>query len=292
MPRLKHLLTFANPLLLTLAALTFTLGTGMTRYLGRADEPLLFGLGIGWVLLILLAMNLLSIYFRPPNEPLIEDETIQERNWLRAAAFQISIAALGVAAILTVFLLQNGISLPAILFAALILLVAIFYALPPFRLIYGGFGEFSLSILLATLVPAFSLVLQMKETHRLLGAVAFPLTALTFAFFLVLNFSTFSEDRKYERDTLLLRIGWERAVPLHHILVLSAYLLFAAMPLLGFPWALILPAFYAIPFALFQIFWLQRISQGGAPNWNFLIALSIAVIGLTAYSLTLTFWIR
>ncbi|MBT3338152.1 MAG: UbiA family prenyltransferase [Anaerolineae bacterium] len=292
MKRIKHLLTFSNPLLLTLAALTYTLGTGIARYLGRADHPLLFGLGFGWVMLTLLAMNLLTVYFRPPNEPLIVEETIKERDWLRAAAFQLSLAALGVVAMLTVFLFLNSIAPSALLFAILIILAALAYALPPLRLVYSGFGEFTLAMLFALFIPAFSLTLQMGTVHRLLGAVTFPLTALTFATFLVTNFPDFSEDSKYERLTLLIRISWQRAVPLHHILVLSAYFLFAGMPLLGFPWALIAPVFLIMPFALFQIFWLQKISQGAPPNWKFLTVLSLSVLGLTTYILTITFWMR
>jgi len=235
MIKLKPLLTFSNPLLLTLSALTYTLGAGIARYLGRADSPLNFALGFGWILLLVLAMNLLTVYFRPHSEPLVGSETITGQNWLRAALFQISIATLGIVALLSVTLLQVGISPPAIFYAALNFVAALLYALPPFRLATKGFGELVLAVLVALLIPAFSLSLQMGEIHRLLAAVAFPLVALTLAFFLVLNFLTFGGDRKYERGTLLRRIGWERAIPLHHILVLTAYLLFAAMPQLGYP---------------------------------------------------------
>ena len=292
MNKLKYLLTFSQPLVLVLAALTYTLGTGIARYLGRAEAPLAFGLGLGWILLILLPMNLLTVYFRPPNEPLIKDETIVERNWLRAAAFQISIASLGVVAVLTVFLFQGGISSTALFFAVLIVLAALAYALPPLRLITSGFGELTLSLLLAALLPAFAFTLKTGEVHRLLGAVAFPLTALTLAFFLAMSFPTFREDNKYERSSLLIRIGWQRAVPLHHLLVLTAYLLFAAMPQLGIPWGVIWPVFLIMPFALFQIFWMQQIAFGANPNWKFLIALATTVLGLTTYILTVTFWIR
>ncbi len=292
MPRLKHLLTFTRPLTLLLAGMTYALGTGIARYLGRADSPLIFGLGFGWMILIITAMNLLSVYFRPHNEFLVEGETIPERNWLRVAAFQLSIAFLAVAAILTVFLFINGISPNASLFAVLILLAALIYAIPPLRLVTSGFGELILAILVAALVPAFAFTLQVGELHRLLAAVAFPLTALTLAVLLVFTFPAFAEDRKYERRTLLTLMGWQRAVPLHHILVFSAYLLFAAMPQFGIPWAAIAPVFLIMPFALFQIFWLQRISQGSPPNWKFLSVLAVTVLGLTTYVLTLTFWIR
>ena len=292
MNKLKSLLIFSNPLLIILATLTYTLGASIARYLGRADSPLIFWLGFSWLILLILAMNLLTVYFRPYNEPLIEDETIKERNWLRAAAFQISVGALGAVALLTVFLLQNNIAPIALFFATFIFLAAIAYALPPLRLVTSGFGELVLAILLALLIPAFSLSLQMGEIHRLLGAVSFPLTALALAFFLVLNFSTYKEDLKYERGSLLLRIGWERAVSLHHVLVLTAYLLLATMPFLGFPWAIIVPAFLVMPFAIFQIFWMQKIAQGASPNWKFLKTLAYSVIGLTLYILNLTFWMR
>ncbi|MBT3315440.1 MAG: UbiA family prenyltransferase [Anaerolineae bacterium] len=293
MTRLKHLLTFSNPLLLALVALTYTLGTGIARYLGRADHPLVFGMGFGWVILLLLAMNLLAIYFRPHNERLTEEETIVERNWLRAAAFQISIAALSVVALLTVFLLQQGVSPAALFFALLIFLAAIAYALPPLRLVTSGFGEFILAILFALLIPAFSLTLQLGELHRLLGAVAFPLAALALAFFLVLNFPAYKEDHKYERGSLLLRVGWQRAISLHHILIFSAYFLFAAMPFIAsVPWAVISSVFLVMPFAIFQVYWMQQIANGVSPNYKFLTLLAITVLGLTTYTLTLTFWIR
>ena len=292
MNKTKHLLSFSKPLLLTLATLTYFLGMGIARYLGRADSPLNFILGFGWIILLLLAMNLLTVYFRPYNEPLTGEETIVERNWLRAASFQISIAVLGMVALLTVMLFQSGVAPSAIIYAALILLVALAYALPPFRLVTSGFGELILAILLALLIPAFSLTLQMGEIHRLLGAVSFPLIALSFAYFLALDFPAYKEDRKYERGSLLLRIGWRRAIPFHHILILTAYLLFAAMPLFNLPRAIFLPPFYIAPFAILQIYWMQRIAQGASPNWKFLKTLSIALLGLTIYIITLTFWMR
>jgi 1,4-dihydroxy-2-naphthoate octaprenyltransferase len=293
MDRLKHLLTFSNPLLLALAALTYALGTGIARYLGRADHPLLFGMGFGWVILLLLVMNLLAVYFRPHNERLIEEETIVERNWLRAAAFQISVAALGTVALLTVFFLQQGVAPIALFFALLIFLAVIVYALPPFRLITSGFGEFILTILFALLIPAFSLALQMGELHRLLGAVSLPLAVLALAFFLVLNFPAYKEDLKYERGSLLLRVGWPRAISLHHILIFSAYFLFAAMPILAsIPWTVISSVFLVMPFAIFQVYWMQQIANGASPNWKFLTILAITVFGLTTYTLTITFWMR
>ena len=289
---LIKLLPFTNPLLLVLAALSYLLGTGIARYLGRADSPLNFWLGFGWILLLILAMNLLTIYFRPHNEPILPEETLKERNWARAALFQFSVALLGGVAFLTIALFQSGLNLTAIIFAAIIFILALIYALPPLRVARSGFGELTLAILFALLIPAFSLSLQMGDVHRLLSAVVFPLVLLAIAAFLALNFPAYKEDLKYERGSLLLRIGWERAIPLHHVLVLTAYLLFAAMPLLDFPRAIFTPPFFVAPLAFFQVYWMQKIAQGASPNWKFLKILSYSVIGLTLYILTITFWMR
>ena len=289
---MKKLIPFTNPLLLALAALSYTLGTGIARYLGRADAPLNSWLGFGWVFALVLAMNLLTVYFRPHNEPILAEETLKERNWVRAALFQFSMVLLGGVSLFSIALFQRGITPTVLFFALLILLLIFIYAIPPLRVARNGFGELFLAILFALFIPAFSLSLQMGEIHRLLGAIAYPLIALSLASFLALDFTTYKEDLRYERATLLFRIGWERAIPLHHILILTAYLLFAAMPLFGLPRALFMPAFFVAPLALFQIYWMQKIAQGASPNWKFLKILSYSVIGLTLYILTITFWMR
>ena len=292
MPRLKHLLTFTRPLLLVFAGMTYTLGTSIARYLGRADSPLTFSLGFGWVILVVMAMNLLAVYFRPHEERLVKDEPIAEQHWLRAAAFQLSVASLGVAAVLTVFLLQQNISPTAFVFAGIMLVVALIYALPPLRLVNSGFGEQILAAQIAAFVPAFSLALQTGDVHRLLSATITPIILLAIAYFLVLNFASYKDDIKYEHRTLLTRAGWQRAVNLHHIVILLAYFSLAAMPLLGLPSAIFFPPFYIAPLALLQIIAMQRIAQGAPANWTFLTTLATSVVGLTTYIFIVTFWIR
>jgi 1,4-dihydroxy-2-naphthoate octaprenyltransferase len=119
-----------------------------------------------------------------------------------------------------------------------------------------------------------------------------PLTLLAFSYFIVRNFQSFAQDQKLNRVTFLTRLGWERVVPLHHLFVLLAYLLFAASPLFGLSLSLIWSLFLTLPFALFQIFLLRNISLGAKPNWTLLHAAALAVFGLTTYFLTLTFWLR
>jgi 1,4-dihydroxy-2-naphthoate octaprenyltransferase len=144
---------------------------------------------------------------------------------------------------------------------------------------------------LGYIFPTIAYLLQANETHRFL-MLLLPLTLLAFAYFIVLDFPAFASDTKYNRTTMLTRLGWERVVPLHHIFVIFAYVFFAISPALGMSLSLIWPAFLTLPFALFQIFQVRAISQGAPANWPLLTATALAVFGLTAYLLTLTFWLR
>lgn len=293
MSRLLTLLRLSRPLYLLLAALTYLLGVGVARYLGKTQTPAVFWLGLLGVLFSLIAMNLLAEVFRPINAPMIPGETFADRRAVRDAALYISIAALASLAVIAFLLVKDGRVTPHVLvFLVLSLVIIIVYSVPPLRLFDKGFGEFLLAIELAYIAPSIAFLLQAGGLHRLLNSVAVPLVFLALASLLALDFPAYAGDLKYERRTLLTRLGWERAVPLHHGLVLAAYVLFAVTPLLGFSFALLWPAFLSLPFGLIQIYWLRNISLGAKPIWTLLTANAIALFGLTAYFLTLTFWLR
>jgi len=286
------LLRLTRPLHLLLAALTYTLGASLANYLGKPFLANSFWLGLAAILLAQTSMSLLSEVFRLDIEPLLENETRKERPALRNNALYVSIASLTVIAFIAYLLFtDNQLPLPSFLFLLLSMLIILTYSIPPFRFINRGFGEFLLAAQLAYIFPSFAYTLQTGETHRFL-TLTIPLTFLAFAYFIVMNFPSFASDRKYDRITFLTRLGWERVVPLHHLFVLLAYLLFAASPAFGLSLSLIWPAFLTLPFALFQIFQLRNISLGAPTNWTLLTATALAVFGLTAYFLTLTFWLR
>jgi len=293
MQRLLMLLRLSRPYYLLLNALTYALGAGIARYLGNPQIPSAFWLGLGWTLLVQLSMMLLAEVFRPFNEPVVPNGTPAEQLAVRNAALWLSTAALASAAVLIYWLfLQERLLPAALLFVGISVLVVLAYAVPPIRLVNRGFGELLLAFQLASLAPFLGFLFQAGEAHRLISAVTFPLTTLALALFIVLDFPSFAADTKYGRGTLLVRLGWERAVPLHHALVLTAYFMFAAAPLLGFSLNVLWPAFLTLPFGLLQIFWLRNIALGAKPVWPLLTVNAIALFGLTAYLLTLTFWLR
>ena len=289
---MKNLLRLTRPLHLLLAALTFFLGASIANYLGQPFRADSFWLGLIAVLLSQASMHLLAEVFRPVNEAIVQGESRMDRQLLRNNALYISIAALAANAVIAFILYRsNHLSFPAFLFLLLSMLLIIAYAIPPFRFIHRGFGEFVLAVHIAYVIPSLAYILQSDETHRFL-LISIPLTFLAFAYFIVMNFPNFAADRKYNRGTLLTRLGWERAVPLHHLFVLLAYLFFLAAPAFGLSLSLLWPAFLTLPFALFQIFQLRNLSLGAPTNWTLLTVTALSVFGLTAYFLSLTFWLR
>jgi len=287
------LLKLSRPLNLLLAAFTYLLGASIPAYLGISVQLIPFLLGLASVLFAQAGMALLGEVFRPHNEPLIDGETPQQKETLRNNMLYISVGLLATCGlIIFIIFLNRNLTLPTFYFLLSSIILVLVYALPPVRLADRGFGELILAAHIAYVVPNIGFLLQAGENHRLLFVLATPLVALGLAYFLILNFVNFQSDQKYQRGTLLRRLTWEHAAPLHHSLVAFAYVMYALAPMLGFSFNLIWPAFLTLPFAIFQIIQLRAIANGNPPNWKLLTSTALAVFGLTTYFLTLTFWLR
>jgi len=290
---LKNILKLSRPLNFLLTALTYLLGASIPAYLGIPFRLVPFVMGLASVLFAQVGMALLGEVFRPHNEPLVDGETPQQQETLRNNMLYISVGLLATCGlIIFIIFLKHNLTLSSFLFLVSSILLVLAYAIPPVRFIDRGFGELILAAHIAYVIPTIGFLLQSGENHRLLFVLATPLIALCLAYFLILNFVTFQSDQKYQRGTLLRRLTWEHAVPLHHSLVAFAYVMYALAPLLGFSFNLIWPAFLTLPFAIFQIIQLHAIANGNLPNWKLLTSTALAVFGLTTYFLTLTFWLR
>lgn len=290
---MSKILVLSRPIYLLLGALTYTLGAGIAHYLGQPVRAPAFGLGLLAGLSLLGAASLFAVYFRLPLSPLAQGETPREREHFRVTILQVSYAALTLSAVaILTLMLTRSLNLSADILLVLAFLILVAYAVPPMRFSENGYGELVLAITLGTFLPALAFLLQYGQLNRLLSFITFPLTLLALAYLLACNFPTFAIDQKLGRHTLLTRLTWQHAIPTHHLLVLAAFLLFAAAPFLEYPWGLTWPVFLSLPFAALQMIWLQRIANGGRTFWNFLTALASATFGLTAYLLALTVWIR
>jgi len=290
---IRKMFILARPIQLLFGLLAYGLGLGLARYLGSTllTEPQFFCGVI--IVLLLAASNLLIEYFRPPNEPINPGETRKEREELRSYLLISSISFIASVAILVFLLNRDGfIRVETALILALFIILALVNAVPPFRLINRGLGELSTSIQIASLAPSLGFLFQFGSLHRLLTIYTVPLLLLALAYFLAVNFPAYADDLKYERRSLLMSLTWQRAVPIHNVLLVVAYLYFAAIPFLGVPVGLVWPALLTLPIAAYQVFTLRNLAEGAKPIWSIFLATATAIFGLTTYLIALTFWLR
>jgi 1,4-dihydroxy-2-naphthoate octaprenyltransferase len=289
----KSLFHIIYPIFLFFTTLTYTLGVGVAHYLGRVVNPASFWLGLLTVLTLISSSFLLAEYFTLPLMPFQPDETQWVREHFRVTLLQVSFAGLTLATVaIIIMMVTRLLNLPAGILLILMFILLVAYSIPPMKLSEKGYGELVLALVLGSIFPGFGFLLQDSLFHRLLSFTTFPLTLLALIYLLICNFPTFASDLKSGHQTLLTRLTWQRAIPIHHFLVLSVFFLYAVSPFLGVPWRLIGPVFLALPFAIIQIIWLQRIANGGRTLWRLLIAFASATFGLTAYFLALTYWIH
>jgi 1,4-dihydroxy-2-naphthoate octaprenyltransferase len=141
----------ARPLQLMLAVLTYSLGAGISRYLGHPVHLAVFGLGLLAILAIETAAFWLVEYFHLPLTPLGKEEAPSHRDVLRTGLFLSAAALLTVAGVIIVTLLLARL-LPVLagILMGLIVIFFVAYSVPPMSLAEAGYGELAMSIALGT----------------------------------------------------------------------------------------------------------------------------------------------
>jgi 1,4-dihydroxy-2-naphthoate octaprenyltransferase len=140
------------------------------------------------------------------------------------------------------------------------------------------------------LIPALAFLLQTGEFHRLLALLTFPLTFLYLATNLALNLGRYSDDIRQERKTMLTRLGWQRGMNLHNLLILIGFFVLGSAALVGLPWSLTWPGLLGLPFGVFQIVQMNMIAAGGKPRWRLLNVNAGSTLAVTAYFIALALW--
>jgi 1,4-dihydroxy-2-naphthoate octaprenyltransferase len=291
----------SRPFFLLGAILQYALGVGIARYLGATIDWSVYLLGQAWVTTLQLSAHYLNEYFDAPADANNPNRTffsggsgaIGPGKLTRNTALIAGLTTLTLTASLTVTMLQAVDLTPVIVFVMLLsFLGALFYSVPPVKLAYTGYGELTTSILVANMVPIFAFLLQVGQPHRLLVMSTFPLTALHLAMMLAFEFPDYATDLKYEKQTLLVRLGWRTGMTLHNLLILTSFVLLGLATLFGLPTFIALPAFLPLPLGLLQIWQMRRIAAGAKPNWSTLAFTAVVLFGSMAYLLAFDFWIR
>lgn len=279
-------------------ALLYVLGAGIVVYRGDLFDWRNFWLGLALVVLLQLSCSYLTTYYTRLQSPLLdraadsEDSSGDGIPLSRGMLLLLAISTLTAGAMVTVSLLAVDAITPAVvLVLGLAFILAFAYAVPPFRLVYTGYGELVMAILLTNLVPALGYLLQAGEMTSLLGTLTFPLTALYLAMLLALSLESYYADIKAGKQTLMIRLGWQRGMFLHNVLILIAYLLIGIGMLLSMAWALTWPRLLTLPIGLFQFWQIWQISNGGKTRWKLLRITAIATFAITVYLQAFTLWV-
>ena len=281
--------------------LLYALGVGIARYFEASVDWSIYLLGQVWVTTLQLGAHYLNEYFDAPADADNFNRTpfsggsgaLGEGSLPRGAALLAAATSMTFTAVFTVLLIQTGrLSPVTVLMMLLIFLGALYYSTPPLNLAVSGYGELTTSLIVANLVPTFAFLLQRGDLHRLLAMTTFPLTALHLAMMLAFEFPDYASDLKHDKRTLLVRIGWQRGMTLHNMLILTAFLLLGLAAAFGLPLAIALPPFLVLPLGLFQIWYMTRIAAGAKPHWKLLTLTAVSLFGLTAYLLAFAFWTR
>lgn len=281
------------------AAFLYALGVGIVVFRGDFVNWTNFWLGLMVVILLLLSSFYLTEFFNRMQNPRArrrdnanhkpeDGQVVLSRTTFLLAA----ITTLTAGAMITAVLFTAGALNPSVgLVLGLALLLAFIYAVPPFRLVHSGYGELILTILLTNLIPALGFLLQTGEMSNLLGMLTFPLTALFLAMLLATSLETYYADIKAGKVNLMIRLGWQRGMAFHNLLILAAYLLVGIGSIVGMAWALTWPKLLTLPIGLFQVWQIWQISRGAKPRWNILKITAYATFAITLYLQTYTLWV-
>ena len=277
--------------MLAASTLMYILGGGAAHYLGADFLPLEFWLGFIWVICVQIAGYLLLLNFSPVNKGLLDNEIENFFSKKKISILTLSLLLFSISGVFITFLLVNNkvtIYIGSLLVLTLLGLVAL--VIPPISLSKKGYQEIAIAIFQGCLLPAFSFLLLFGKFHRLLFLIAFPMTFLALAYCIAMNYSTFAMDERIGRVSFVRILTWQRATPVHHLLLISSYLFFLFGYSRGLPAEIFWIALLTMPFAGFQIFWLQRIVQGARPMWPFFNVLSASTLNLSAYLIAFTLW--
>ncbi len=287
----QHLTRIAHPWVLLLSAGLYALGGGVAVYLGYSIRWPVYLVGQAMIFLLLLSSYFLREFFDLPAQPEERRKPGEPPRLLRSGILQIAATCLTVGAVLTVLLLAQGVLNPAgFLLLGITVVLALAYSIPPLRLAASGYGELVMAVLLANMAPALAFTLQMGELHRLIALITFPLTFLYLATYLAISLPRYAEEERKGKRTMLVRMGWQRGMSMHNLLILLAFLLMGAAALLGLPWRLTWPGLLALPIGIFQIWQVVAIMNGSPTRWKLLELTAGATLGLTVYFLNFALW--
>ncbi len=276
---------------------TYTLGISAARYLGGKIVwwDALTGLII--CLLIRDMRNFLAAYFDHPES---YQSTINRSdpdwenliNIRRGVLLLYSLLTLTAGATLTTVLIVRGVfNLSSIILLGIAFLLKFFSATPTLFLLRKGYEELVDALYVANLVPAIAFSLVMHSPSLLIVELTLPLTFVYLAMKIAIDFKTYGFDSSHGRPSLTTLLGWQKALVIHNLFILLAFVFLSLFLLSGLPWSLTWPPLLALPIGILQIVHLQNIANGAKPKWRYLNWLAVGAFLLMSYLIIISLWL-
>ncbi len=289
---LKLSLHLTRPHFLLGGFLLFGLGAAIGTYLGKPVDWSLYILGQLFVTSIQLMAQAMHTFFDGTRGQEVtfrslfggDRKALEPERLPYTAALISAIVTLTISATLAAILLVvKNVSFVTWVFVLIGFFAAFFYSAPPVSLKTSGYGEIITAIVIACFMPVFSFTLQTGELHRLLLMSTIPLTALLFAALIAFEFPDYASDLKRDRQTLMVRIGWESAMKFHNLAIIFAIISFITAYVIGLPDRVALGALISFPLAIAQIWQLNRIKAGLPARWRTFTLSALALFAMTTY---------
>ena len=277
------------PILILITVLFFSLGASLAYYLGSEIHSIEIIIGILWALSLLIAAKTFAFIRSINTINSLDSINIYEEDHHKYQIFLLVMIFAGLV-FLTALILSK--MQQFFLWGLFLLSYAVLFLLPVLFKKNTAIYPVLISIFQGSLVPAISYNLFSSGIHRSLTLMVFPLTLISIAVNIALEFSTFARDEMVDRKTIIRSIGWKRGILLHHFLLLISILFLLLFVGKGLPSKFDLPIILTSPLVLFDIIWLQRIKAGYRPVWPFFNALSLSIICIIVYLFTFTLWIN
>ena len=263
-----------NGFFLASGVFTYTLGTVLAVQAGQAWNSTTYFLG----LLIFFGFYLLErTYAYLSRSKINVFSTLQRSRRLRSPELVIFLFFLFAALLLCVYFisLTGGLRSPNwvwFLLLAVGILMNVSKNLNQWNMPYRWMTD---GIIISPVLLFWGASLAKLDSTPILFFLSLPLLFFYLASQTCLQFETYGEELKKGQQALLVSIGWERGMTLHHILVALGYLGLGFYLYMSGAWAIAWPVLMMMSVSLLEVWQLQRIAGGMRPNWGLLKATAI-----------------
>lgn len=178
--------------------------------------------------------------------------------------------------------IRPGLGTFGLLFLAQFL--AWFYSAPPLRLHSRGVGEVTTAVIVPLLTPLTGYYLQVGELALLPLLAVIPLCFYQAAMLLAIEFPDAAGDALAGKQTLVVRMGGERAARLYIGVLLAALAILPLVWLAGLPGLVTMAAGAWTPVVLWRVWQMVHVDWRKPERWNQLGFYSLVLLIGTAVS--------